>query len=80
MSKYRVVFEREVRDRLFDTYEQTKGVAGELCSCNREDFKNLHLSTPGENNLDEDESSIYEIEQEPDYEFTEKFDYEIEEV
>jgi hypothetical protein len=63
MSKYRVVFEGEVEERLYDTYEEANDAALYLCSCSREGAETLHMSNPGDYDYDEDEECEYVIEE-----------------
>ena len=63
MSKYRVIFEGEVEDELYNTYEEAEEAALYLCSCSREGAENLHLSNPGDYDYNENEEYEYKIEE-----------------
>ncbi|MBP3569676.1 MAG: hypothetical protein J6K04_10990 [Lachnospiraceae bacterium] len=60
MSKYKVWFNDEEMDAVFDTEDEAEEYALYLCSCAREGAEILHMSNPGdydEDDYDED----YEI-------------------
>ena len=60
MSKYKVWFNDEEMDAVFDTEDEAEEYALYLCSCTREGAEILHMSNPGdydEDDYDED----YEI-------------------
>lgn len=63
MSKYKVIFDDEEQDEVFDTEEEAEEYALELCSCHRVGSETLHWSNPGDYDYDEDtyESPDYEI-------------------
>ena len=63
MSKYRVEFDGELEDEVFDTEEEAEEYALYLCSCTREGAEILHMSNPGDYDYDEDsfEDPEYEI-------------------
>lgn len=63
MIKYRVVFEGEPEDELYDTYEEAEETALYLCSCSREGAEILHMSNPGDYDFDENTEYEYEIEE-----------------
>ena len=63
MSKYRIIFEGEAEDELYDSYEAAEEAALYLCSCSREGAEILHMSNPGDYDYDEDEEYEYEIEE-----------------
>lgn len=63
MSKYRIIFEGEVEDELYDSYEDAEEAALYLCSCSRVGAEILNLSNPGDYDYDEDEEYEYEIEE-----------------
>ena len=52
MSKYRLVFQGEVQDELYDSYEASEEAALYLCSCSREGAELLHMSNPGDYDYD----------------------------
>ena len=65
MVKYKVVFDGEEEDEIFDTMEEAEEYALYLCSCSRTGAEILHLSNPGdydEDDYDEPEYEIIEIE------------------
>lgn len=60
MSKYKVWFNDEEMDAVFDTEDEAEEYVLYLCSCAREGAEILHMSNPGdydEDDYDED----YEI-------------------
>ena len=63
MSKYRVIFEGKVVDRLYGTYEEAEEAALYLCSCSGEGAETLHISNSGDYDYDEDEECEYVIEE-----------------
>lgn len=63
MSKYRIIFEGEVEDELYDSYEEAEEAALYLCSCSRGGAEILHMSNPGDYDYDEDAEYEYEIEE-----------------
>lgn len=63
MSKYRVIFENEVQDELYDSYEAAVEAALDMCGCSRAGAEILHMSNPGDYDYDEDEEYEYEIEE-----------------
>ena len=65
MAKYKIIFDDEEQDEIFDTEEAAEEYALYLCSCHREGSEILHMSNPGDYDYDEDE---YES---PDYEIIE---------
>ena len=65
MSKYKVWFNDEEMDEIFDTEEAAEEYALYLCSCAREGAEILHMSNPGdydEDDYDED-YEIVEVEE-----------------
>ena len=65
MSKYKVWFNDEEMDEVFDTEEAAEEYALYLCSCAREGAEILHMSNPGdydEDDYDED-YEIVEVEE-----------------
>ena len=65
MSKYKVFFNDEEMDEVFDTEEDAEEYALYLCSCAREGAEILHMSNPGdydEDDYDED-YEIVEVEE-----------------
>ncbi len=65
MTKYKVVFNDEEQDEVFNTEEEAEEYALYLCSCTRQGAEILHMSNPGDYDYDEDD---YE---DPDYEIIE---------
>ena len=65
MAQYKVIFDGEGEDEIFDSEEAAKEYALYLCSCSREGAEILHMSNPGDYDYDEDD---YE---DPDYEIVE---------
>lgn len=63
MSKYKIIFEGEEEDDIFDTEEAAEEYADYLVSCTREGAEILHMSNPGDYDYDEDdfEDPEYEI-------------------
>ena len=65
MSKYKVIFNDEEMDAVFDTEEEAEEYALYLSSCAREGAEILHMSNPGD--YDEDDyDAEYEIVEEED--------------
>ena len=65
MSKYKVLFNDEEMDEVFDTEDDAEEYALYLCSCAREGAEILHMSNPGD--YDEDDyDADYEIVEEDD--------------
>lgn len=65
MSKFKIVFDGEECDEIFDTEEDAEDHALYLSSCSREGAEILHMSNPGDYDYDEE---TYE---DPDYEIIE---------
>lgn len=65
MAKYKIIFDGEEEDEIFDSYAEAEEYALELCSCSRAGAEILHWSNPGDYEYDEDD---YE---DPDYEIEE---------
>lgn len=65
MSKYKIVFDGEEEDEVFDTEEEAGEYASYLCSCAREGAEILNMSNPGDYDYDEDSF------EDPDYEIIE---------
>ena len=60
MEKYKVLFNDELQDEVFDTEEDAEEYALYLCSCAREGAEILHMSNPGDYDEDDYETD-YEI-------------------
>lgn len=54
MAKYKIVFDGEEQDEVFDTEKAAEEYALYLCSCTREGAEILHMSNPGDYDYDED--------------------------
>ena len=65
MEKYKIIFDGEEQDEVFDTEEAAEEYALYLCSCTREGAEILHMSNPGDYDYDEDNF------EDPDYEIVE---------
>ena len=65
MWKFKVIFDGEECDEIFDTEEDAEEYALYLSSCSREGAEILHMSNPGDYDYDEE---TYE---DPDYEIIE---------
>lgn len=63
MAKYKVIFDGEEQDDVFDSYEEAEEYALYLRSCTRTGAEILHMSNPGDYDYDEDtfEAPEYEI-------------------
>lgn len=63
MAKYKIIFDGEEQDEVFNTEEAAEEYALYLCSCTREGAEILHMSNPGDYDYDEDsfEDPEYEI-------------------
>lgn len=63
MSKYKIIFDGEEEDDIFDTEEAAEEYADYLVSCSSEGAEILHMSNPGDYDYDEDdfEDPEYEI-------------------
>lgn len=63
MSKFKIIFDGEEEDDIFDTEEAAEEYADYLVSCTREGAEILHMSNPGDYDYDEDdfEDPEYEI-------------------
>jgi len=65
MSIFKILFDGEECDEIFDTEEDAEEYALYLSSCSREGAEILHMSNPGDYDYDEE---TYE---DPDYEIIE---------
>jgi len=68
MPKYKIIFDGEEQDEVFDTEEDAEEYALYLCSCTRTGAEILHWSNPGDYDYDE------ETFEDPDYEIVEEDD------
>ena len=60
MAKYKVLFNGEYEDPIFDTEEEAEEHALYLVSCTKEGAEILHMSNPGDDDADDYEAD-YEI-------------------
>ena len=60
MAKYKIIFNEEEQDEIFDTEEDAEEYALYLCSCTELGAEILHMSNPGDYDEDEYETD-YEI-------------------
>lgn len=65
MAKYKVIFDGEEEDEVFETEAEAEEYALYLCSCTRDGAETLHMSNPGDYDYDEE---VYE---DPEYEIVE---------
>lgn len=63
MAKYKIRFEGEMEDDIFESEEDAEEYALYLCSCSELGAETLHMSNPGDYDYDEDswEDPDYEI-------------------
>lgn len=63
MTKYKLVFDDEEQDEIFDSEEEAEEHALYLSSCTRLGAEILHMSNPGDYDYDEEDfdSPDYEI-------------------
>lgn len=61
MAKYRIIFDGELEDEIFDTYEEAEGEALYLLSCWHEGGEVMEMSNPGDYSYEEDNEPEYEI-------------------
>ncbi len=63
MAKYKVIFDGEEEDEIFNSERDAEEYALYLCSCCEEGADTLHMSNPGDYDYDEDsfETPDYEI-------------------
>lgn len=59
-TKYKVIFDDEEQDEIFDTEEDAEEYALYLCSCSRFGAETLNMSNPGDYEYDEDTFEIPE--------------------
>lgn len=65
MSKYKIIFDGEEEDEIFNSKEEAEEYALYLCSCTNSGAEILHMSNPGDYDYDEDSF------EDPDYEIIE---------
>lgn len=65
MAKYKIIFDGEEEDEVFETEEEAEEYALYLCSCTRVGAETRHMSNPGDYEYDEDSfvDPEYEIEE-----------------
>lgn len=63
MIKFRLIFEGEPEDELFDTYDEAYEAGVYDSSCANLGAEILHESNPGDYDYDEDEEYEFEIEE-----------------
>ncbi len=61
MAKFKVLFDGEYEDEIFNTEEDAEEYALYMCSCFREGAEILHMSNPGDYDEDDYEDPDYEI-------------------
>ena len=63
MSQFKIIFDGEEQDEVFNTKEEAEESALYLCSCVRTGAETLHWSNPGDYDYDEEtfENPDYEI-------------------
>ena len=63
MSKYKIIFNGEEQDEIYDTVEEAEEEALYLSSCADEGAEILHMSNPGDYDYDENDwqDDDYEI-------------------
>ena len=54
MSRFKLLFDGEYEDEVFDTEEAEEEYALYLCSCTRQGAEILHMSNPRDFDYDED--------------------------
>ena len=64
MAKYKILFDGELQEEIFDTEEDAEEYALYLCSCAQEGAAILHMSNPGDYDEDDynDDYEIIEVE------------------
>lgn len=60
MAKYKILFNGEFEDEIFDTEEEAEEYALYLVSCTEQGAEILHMSNPGDYDVDDYEAE-YEI-------------------
>ena len=68
-AKYKIIFDGEEQDEIFDTEKAAEEYALYLCSCTQTGAEILHLSNPGD--YDYEENTF----ENPGYEIVEEYDY-----
>lgn len=55
MAQYKIIFDGEEQDEIFESEEEAEEYALYLRSCTRQGAEDLHRSNPGDYDYDEDE-------------------------
>ena len=66
MAKYKIIFEGDEQDEVFDTYEEADEYALYLVSCYHTGGEVLEMSNPGDYPYDPDDEPEYAIVEEDD--------------
>ena len=61
MKKFKIIFDDEEQDEVFDSYEDAEEFANYLCGCWHEGGETLQLSNPGDYPYDPDDEPDYDI-------------------
>lgn len=63
MNKYKIIFENEEQDEIFDSEEEAEDYALYLISCTKQGAEIMNMSNPGDYEFDEGnwEDPTYEI-------------------
>ena len=61
MAKYKIIFNGDEQDEVFDTYEGAREYALYLVSCYHEGGETLEMSNPGDYPYDSEDGPEYEI-------------------
>lgn len=61
MAKYKIIFNGDEQDEVFDTYEGARECALYLVSCYHEGGETLEMSNPGDYPYDPEDEPEYEI-------------------
>lgn len=63
MARFKIIFDGEEQEEVFNTEEDAEDYALYLCSCSREGAEIFHMSNPGDYDYNEDdyEAPAYEI-------------------
>lgn len=62
MSKFKIIFDGEEEDDIFDTEEAAEEYALYLCSCTNVGGETFHMSNPGDYDYDEDDLDDHDYE------------------
>lgn len=61
MPKYKIIFDGELEDEIYDSYEAAEEQALYSVSCSRQGAEILNMSNPGDYPLDDYDEPDYEI-------------------